>query len=129
MKINLVIVALMVLAVTACEKKVEVPPGFEVVHSNGFAFFVYVSDETAVNDRLQQRRAGKAICELNHNDDYCDVYMWSVRDDIPKKLPILNKDTIVGLYTIRNGRADLRALWDNKLTDKEWYELGIGAKK
>lgn len=112
----------------SCEKKAEIPEGFELVASDGWAHFVYVSRPDNINDKLKQRTAGKAICELKNTVDYCEVYMWSDRTQVVKNLPIMNKDTIIGLYKQKDGKVRLKAIWEDKIDDKEWFEKGIGHK-
>lgn len=101
-------------ALTSCDKKREpLPTGFKLMASDGRSHFLFV-EEYQIGDRVAQREAGRIVCTVfNNHGDYCEVYMWRVMSDIPKKLPIINRKTMIGKYEMKNGRVDLNPLRDN----------------
>lgn len=101
---------LLALAVGGCDDKpLAVPEGFERLGGEKAAHFVYVDPKHA-GDRLLQRQAGKAICELHGNTDYCEVYMWDKKENVAAQLPVNPVGQNFGLYEIKDGRVKLKPL-------------------
>lgn len=98
----------------SCDKKREpLPTGFQLIASDGRSHFLFV-EEYQIGDRVAQREAGRIVCTVfNQHDDYCEVYMWRVKSDIPKKMPIINRKTMIGKYEMKDGRTELNPLRDN----------------
>ncbi|HCR85319.1 MAG TPA: hypothetical protein DIV86_01445 [Alphaproteobacteria bacterium] len=103
--------ALLVLA--SCDGKENLPSGFELVSSDGISHFMYV-DKVQYGDRVAQREAGRIVCTVYfQQEDYCDVYLWKSRDNIPNSLPIINRSEVIGVYRMRNGSAELKPLMED----------------
>ena len=90
--------------------KGKLPQGFELVANEGRIHFMYVA-EYQLGDRVAQREAGRIVCtEIFKQGDYCEIYMWSKKEDIPKSLPIINRRTMVGFYEMKKGVVKLKPL-------------------
>lgn len=102
---------LLLLIVTSCdEAEKPLPEGFEIVSRDMNAFFVFVKKENW-GDRVQQRITGSQIChEAYKNDQYCEVYFFANRNDIPQKFPIMNRTDPMGMYAMKYGKNTLKAL-------------------
>jgi Tfp pilus assembly protein PilP len=113
MKKSLVLIALLVLV--GCEKKSQLPSGFELIGTDGNAHFVYVAPEN-YGEKVRQREAGRIICtEIFDNKDYCEVYYWKEKKDVPVKFPIVNRKTLIGLYKMKGEQITLKALTGDKV--------------
>jgi hypothetical protein len=97
--------------VAACGDNLpKLPDGFELVAADGNSYFVYIAPENIGNKRIQ-REAGKILCEeIVKTPEYCEVWYWSNKSEIPKKLPIINRKTIIGLYQMKGDQIKLKAL-------------------
>lgn len=94
---------------TACEKNQEfkLPNGFEVVSRDGNSFFVWI-DENTRGDKMLQRMVGKKICDsLINTKDYCEVYYFANKGDIPTKFPIINRVDSMGYYEKKYGAREM----------------------
>jgi len=109
MKKIFIIMVLLVLG--ACEENEEtvIPEGFERLGGQGPAHFVYVHKEM-VGNRIMQREAGSKICKKYEDNDYCEVYMWKDKNKVAKKLPFRGDEIPIGVFKIKNGKKDLKAL-------------------
>lgn len=106
-----------------CSDEVEVPREFERIGGEGAMHFVYVHPE-ALGDKLAQRRAGQAICTKYQNLEYCEVYMWADKSEIPTHLPIRRVLAKMGVYSIKGEKAYLRTLHKDRVAEKaEEYSL------
>ena len=81
---------------------------YEWVANDGRAHFIYV-DEMHHGDKISQRQAGKVICtKMFKHSDYCEVYMWTKREDVPTKFPLINRRTIIGKYEMKKRRNEIK---------------------
>ena len=81
--------------------------------TDGISHFVCV-ESSQLGDRVAQREAGRIVCTVMFDqNDYCDVYYWRSREDIPTKLPIVNRQSVIGVYKLRKGKATLKPLMED----------------
>jgi sarcosine oxidase delta subunit len=108
----LIIIAV-ILVFSACEKeKGKLPEGFEWVGRDGRTHFAYVHKEY-IGDKIFQREAGRIVCgEMFQHQDYCEIFMWSNRNSIPKRLPVINRKEIIGIFEMKGETLKLKALKD-----------------
>lgn len=102
-----------ILTLSSCgDDGATLPEGIEWIARDGRTHFVFV-DEQYNGDKVAQRKAGKTVCtRMFKHEDYCEVYMWSKRADIPRKLPLINRKTIIGKFSMKGEDIKLKALRD-----------------
>lgn len=111
---------LLVFLIAACDDDKKLPDGYKLISIDGNSYFVYMP-EKYIGDKTSQREAGKIVCvDLYKSGDYCDVYFWTNMEDIPKKFPIVNRKTMIGLFQMRDNKLRLRPLTNS---DKENLEV------
>lgn len=96
MKKTFVVISFLLVFLNSCDKKTQLPDGFEVVWNEANIFFVYLH-ENLRGRKSDQRRACTVLCDSKEFKE-CEVYMWSKRDIIPKGLPIRNAGSFVHSY-------------------------------
>ncbi len=95
----------------------RLPKGFEKVAVDNNSYFIAL-DEEFWGDRIKQREVGDKICEKKYKENnYCEVYYFASRDDIPESFPILNRMNPIGIYENKYGKRKLRSL--ERLDDKK----------
>lgn len=104
---------LAIIFLVSCEeKKGKLPDGYELIGRDGRAHFAYVAKEHFGN-KVLQREAGKTVCtEIYNHGDYCEVYMWSVKTDVPTKFPIINRTTIIGKFELKGDYMKLKPIYE-----------------
>ena len=107
------VVLFTVFLLISCKKdKGELPDGYEIIGKDGRAHFAYVAKKHFGN-KVLQREAGKTVCtEIYNHADYCEVYMWSIKEDVPTKLPIINRSTIIGKFELKGETMKLKPLYE-----------------
>lgn len=102
-----------VLFLVSCDEKMEtLDEGFEWIGNEGRSHFMYVA-KSHYGDKVAQREAGKIVCtHMFKHEDYCEIYMWSTREDVPTSLPIINRRTMIGKFRMKNGEMILKPLRD-----------------
>lgn len=99
---------------TACEKKIKVPDGFEIISQDRKSFFVYVEREFW-GDKISQRQTGRTICnELYKYKNYCEVWYFAERSEVPTKFPIFNRLNPIGKFEIKESKEKFRTLGSNR---------------
>ncbi len=94
----------------ACEDKGKLPEGYEIVNNDGASHFVYVSEEH-LGDKTNQRDAARVICnDIFKQPNYCEVYFFDNKEDIPTKFPIMNRLKPIGTYEIKSGKEKFSLL-------------------
>jgi hypothetical protein len=107
---NIGIFFILAILVSCDGNKTSLPEGYELIATDGRTHFVHI-DEDKLEDRIVQREVGKKICtELFNHEDYCEVYMWTDRAEIPTKLPIINRRSMIGVYEMKNGNVKHKPL-------------------
>jgi hypothetical protein len=102
------IVFLSVMTLSSCneEKKKSVPDGFEIVSSDDNFYFVLV-DKEYWGDRYTQKYVGNAICKnANLENNYCEVYYFASKEDIPEEFPIINREKAMGVFKKNYDESD-----------------------
>lgn len=111
---------IMLLFLVACgDEMPSLPKGYELVSADGHSYFVYITPE-ALGNKSEQRLVGKTVCvDMFKTPDYCEVWFWSNREEIPKKFPIINRKSIIGMYQMKGDKVKLKALTgiDGQATD------------
>lgn len=109
-KFNSCIIAIAALLLVSCSeenKSFRLPSGFEIVSRDGNSFFVWV-DEKSRGDKMLQRMTGKKICDTLINiKDYCEVYYFANKSDIPTQFPIINRVDSMGYYEKKYGAREM----------------------
>jgi len=91
----------------------SLPEGFEMVTSDGESHFMLV-DEKHWGDRLQQRMVGAKVCSSMFKDNnYCEVYYFANKEDIPATFPIVNRLYPIGVFEMKYGHKSLKTLTGN----------------
>lgn len=96
------------------------PKGYELISADGNSYFVYITPE-AIGNKSEQRAVGKTICvDMFKTPEYCEVWFWSNKDEIPKKFPIINRKSIIGMYQMKGDKIKLKALSgsDNNIVEE-----------
>lgn len=109
MRVFAITVAILILSACEEEKKADILEGFERLGGEGAIHFVYVHQDK-IGDRKAQRDAGMKICNDYGHTDYCEVYMWKERNKVATKLPFHRYNAPMGVFEIKNGRADLKTM-------------------
>lgn len=100
----------------SCEEKVQLPTGFEHVSVDGRSHFVYVSPEY-MGEKVSQREAGRTICtKIYLESDYCEVYYFSKRSEVPTKFPIINRLNPIGYFEVKGGKEKFKVLTPGEKT-------------
>lgn len=101
----------MIMFLSSCRDDIpKLPIGFEHISKDGRSHFVYVHEEY-LGERVTQRETGRTICSgIFKESDYCEVYYFAERDEVPTKFPIMNRVHPIGLYEIKSGKERFRAL-------------------
>lgn len=109
--IRLLLMMLFTLVVTtSCEERNTLDEGYEWISNEGRAHFIWVGEEH-LGDKVSQRNAGRIICtKMFQHGDYCEVYMWSDKEDVPKGFPLINRRTMIGKFEMKNGEVKLNPL-------------------
>jgi hypothetical protein len=116
-KFLFVFIALQYLSACKFDGEYKLPKGFEKVAVDSNAYFIAL-DEEFWGDRLKQREVGDKICEKKYKkDNYCEVYYFANKDDIPESFPIMNRINPIGIYENKYGKRKLRSL--ERLDDKK----------
>lgn len=104
---RLVIKIVLILLLTACEdddKEEILPKGFWRISQDGNSYFVLV-DKEHWGDMILQRSVGMKVCKNTYRtSNYCEVYFFSNREDVPEKFPIMNRSDPMGVYAMKYGR-------------------------
>ena len=91
------------------------PPGFKAIASDNHSHFILLNEEFW-GDRLAQRTMGMRICDKIFNEkDYCEVYYFASRADIPEKFPIINRFNPIGLFEKKYGHIKLKTLSSDQI--------------
>lgn len=86
------------------------PKGFDNISQDGASYFVYV-DEKIRGDRLKQLTYGSNLCIETYKEiNYCEVYYFADRKDVPKTFPIVNRIRPIGLFELKYGKRKLKML-------------------
>jgi hypothetical protein len=109
---NFLKIFFIILLTTSCEgDKDKLPVGFELISSDGGSHFVYVRG-ALLGDRISQREAGRIICNgIFNTPNYCEVYYFQNKAEVPKKFPIMNKINPFGLFEMKNGKEKFKLLY------------------
>jgi hypothetical protein len=101
----------LVFIVSACSDEMpSLPDGYELISADGNSYFVYI-DPDKIGNKSLQREVGRTICEdIVKTPEYCEVYFWNNKEEIPKKFPIINRKSIIGLYQMKGDKVKLKAL-------------------
>ena len=101
---------LCLLLFAGCEDKKKLPDGFEIINSDGRSHFVYV-DSSRLGDKVIQRETARRICKNIFVElDYCEVYYFDNKEDIPKKFPIMNRLRPIGTYELKGDKEKFDVL-------------------
>lgn len=79
---------------------------YEVAGSKGATHFAWV-DAQYLQSKTTLRAIGSTICGEQNTKDYCEIYFWTVKDEISVKLPV-NRDYVVAYYEVKNGSVKLK---------------------
>ncbi len=115
---------LLLLLLTSCNEDLSkpLPEGFTVVSKDGNAHFVLVSQKYW-GDRYTQRAVGTRICsQIYKASNYCEVYFFANKDDIPRHFPIINRTEPMGIYAMKSGKRTLKSL---PSAEKEYNSEGV----
>jgi hypothetical protein len=104
---------LLIFAIAACSEDKTLPEGFKLISIDGSSYFVHM-DQKYVGDKTMQREVGKIVCvDMYNSGDYCDVYFWTNLEEIPRKFPIVNRKSMIGLFQMRDNKLRLKPLTNN----------------
>ncbi len=92
------------------EDNPDAQEGFQIISNDGNAHFLYL-DEKYWGDKMKQIVVGQRLCtNVFKQKDYCEVYYFSSKTDIPTKFPILGRLNPVGVYESKYGDRRLKLL-------------------
>lgn len=111
---NFVLFIFLLTAIAGCKKDTDLPEGVEWIGNAGKIHFVY-APETYLSNEVELRETGKVICTVRfEQQDYCQVYFWYDRKDVPAGLPIVNRNTLFAIYELKNGIMNLKKTKERK---------------
>ncbi len=104
---------LLVFVVSCDEGAAKIPTGYEHVSKDRRSHFIYVKPDK-IGEKVNQREAGRIICtEVFQESDYCEVYYFSRKEEVPTKFPIMNRIRPIGYYEIKNGKEKFKVLTES----------------
>jgi hypothetical protein len=121
-----------IILISGCKKEpVYLPVGFEHISQDGPSHFVYVHEEF-LGQKLQQKDAGRIICKkIFVKEQYCEVYYFEHKQEVPLKFPITDRINPFGLFEFKNGREKFKLLGDKpiKYSSTVFYKESISSEE
>lgn len=102
----------------SCEEEAaKIPSGFEHISKDGKAHFIYVKPDY-LGDKVQQRDAGRTICrDVFKDENYCELYYFSRREEVPTKFPIMGRIRPIGYFEMKGGKEKFKVLSDKDIVN------------
>jgi hypothetical protein len=102
---------LSLLLFAACEDPKKLPEGYEIVRSDNRHHFVFISDTDLLGNKVSQRETARKICKVIFEQlDYCEVFYFKNKSDIPTQFPIMNRVNALGTYELKGQEEKFRVL-------------------
>ena len=113
------VIFLCLMVISCRDDMALIPAGFEHISKDRNSHFIYVHPEF-LGERVKQRETGRVICkEVFKEIDYCEIYFFKNKEEVPMKFPIMNRIHPIGYYEFKNGKEKFKALTEDDLATFE----------